>query len=117
MPTFPYSRLLLLAWLSAMFSSALADDGDDVSAFNNVTLNAPPVPNPPPPNAFDLKLESNAQGVAGLSIPQAGSFLGFSIEMSVVNQVGKQRLKFIQSLLYLRLISWQQSVSLLARPS
>lgn len=86
MPTVSYSRLALLIWFFAGCSSVHADDGD-VSAFNNVTLNAPPVPNPAPPSQFDLHLDSNAQNVAGLSIHQAGSFLGFSIEMSVVNQI------------------------------
>lgn len=89
MPTVSFSRLALLIWLFARCSSVRADDGDDVSAFNNVTLNAPPVPNPPPPTQFDLHLESVARNVAGLSIQQAGSFLGFSIEMSVVNQIGE----------------------------
>lgn len=59
-------------------------------AFNTVVLQAPPVPQPPPPTAFSLSLQaSTGAGVQGLSIPQSGSFLGFSVEFSVVNQVGE----------------------------
>ena len=58
------------------------------SAFNTIVLNAPPVPQPPPPTKFGISLQSNAAGVLGLSIPHPGSFYGFSIEMSVANQIG-----------------------------
>jgi hypothetical protein len=45
--------------------------------------------NPPPPpiafnTQFDIQLQSNTPG---LSIPQSGAFVGFSIEMSVANQI------------------------------
>ncbi|OCH92578.1 glycoside hydrolase family 79 protein [Obba rivulosa] len=60
------------------------------AAFNPVILAPPP---PPPPGALstDVLLQlpssaSDAQGFA-LSAPLAGPFLGFSIEMSIVNQV------------------------------
>lgn len=60
-------------------------------AFNTVVLQAPPVPQPPPPTQFSLSLQaSTSAGVQGLSIPQSGSFLGFSVEFSVVNQVGER---------------------------
>ncbi|KAJ3552241.1 hypothetical protein NM688_g4255 [Phlebia brevispora] len=87
MPSFVHTPLVLVAWLLTAGLSVLADDSGDTSAFNNVVLNAPPVPNPLPPTEFTLKLEQNSQNVPGLSIPQNGSFLGFSLEMSVVNQV------------------------------
>ncbi|KAI0341170.1 hypothetical protein BDW22DRAFT_334247 [Trametopsis cervina] len=62
-------------WLTAM------------PAFNDAVLQPPPIPSPPPPNQFGLTLENNAANVPGISIKQKGSFLGFSIEMSVVTQV------------------------------
>lgn len=45
--------------------------------------------NPPPPpvafnTQFDIQLQSDTPG---LSVPQSGAFVGFSIEMSVVNQI------------------------------
>ncbi len=55
-----------------------------LAAYDPTVLIPPPVPNPPPPNNFDIRL---ANGIPGLSIPQNGNFLGFSIEMSVINQV------------------------------
>ncbi|PSS11011.1 hypothetical protein PHLCEN_2v3307 [Hermanssonia centrifuga] len=58
------------------------------AAFNSVVLQAPEVPVPGPPTQFNLSLQSSSQNVAFLSIPQSGSFFGFSVEFSVVNQVG-----------------------------
>ncbi|EMD34946.1 glycoside hydrolase family 79 protein [Gelatoporia subvermispora B] len=57
------------------------------AAFNPVILAAPPIPSPAPPTQFTVQLPNNAQNQPGLSIQQDGSFLGFSIEMSVVTQV------------------------------
>lgn len=57
------------------------------AAYNPTVLNAPPVPSPFNPQ-FALQLQTGGTP-AGASIPQEGSFLGFSIEMSVVNQVGE----------------------------
>ena len=58
-------------------------------AFNDVILQPPPVPSPPISTQFGLTLQTSASNVQGLSIPQSGAFYGFSIEFSVVNQVGK----------------------------
>ena len=58
-------------------------------AFNTVVLQPPPVPEPPIPTQFGLSLQTSASNVQGLSIPQSGAFYGFSVEFSVVNQVGK----------------------------
>lgn len=58
-------------------------------AFNSIVLTPPPLPNPPPPTQFAQQLASNAQNVQGLSIPHTGDFLGFSIEMSVGNQISE----------------------------
>ncbi|EMD34945.1 glycoside hydrolase family 79 protein [Gelatoporia subvermispora B] len=56
------------------------------AAFNPIILAPPPVPSPPPPMSFPINLPQNAQNMPGLSIPQKGSFFGFSMEMSVINQ-------------------------------
>ncbi len=58
-------------------------------AFKTVVLTAPPVPVPLPPMQFPVQLENSATNVPGLSIPQDGAFFGFSIEMSIVNQVSE----------------------------
>ncbi|KIJ61735.1 glycoside hydrolase family 79 protein [Hydnomerulius pinastri MD-312] len=55
------------------------------ATYNTVILTPPPVPNPPPPTSFGVELKTS--GVSGLSVPQHGSFFGFSIEFSVVTQV------------------------------
>ncbi|OBZ69575.1 Beta-glucuronidase [Grifola frondosa] len=57
------------------------------SAYNDVVLSPPPLPVPLPPTQFSISLANQAVDVSGLSIPQSGSFYGFSIEMSVANQV------------------------------
>lgn len=65
-------------------TQAAAANYTGAAAYNPTILNPPPLPNPLPPMNFDLQLSS---GQAGVSIQQTGAFLGFSIEMSVVNQV------------------------------
>ena len=62
------------------------------AAFNTVTLQAPAIPTPAPATEFTLSLQQSSDQVQGLSIAQAGTFYGFSIEMSVVKQVGTSRL-------------------------
>lgn len=58
------------------------------NAFNDTLLTPPPVPQPPPPRAFTIELQTDAANAFGLSIPHVGAgFYGFSIEMSVINQV------------------------------
>ncbi|RPD63414.1 glycoside hydrolase family 79 protein [Lentinus tigrinus ALCF2SS1-6] len=57
------------------------------AAYDTLVLNPPPLPNPLPPNQFGVQLAADAVNVNGLSIPQSGAFFGFSVEMSVVNQV------------------------------
>ncbi|KAF8882861.1 glycoside hydrolase family 79 protein [Infundibulicybe gibba] len=54
------------------------------AAYNPTVLNAPALPNPLPPLQFPIQLQN---GDSQLSIQQPGSFFGFSIEMSVANQV------------------------------
>ncbi|KAF5334902.1 hypothetical protein D9611_009930 [Ephemerocybe angulata] len=59
-----------------------------VNAFNDTVLNPPPIPNPPLPTAFPLALQRDVASTPGLSTPHVGGgFFGFSIEMSVINQV------------------------------
>jgi hypothetical protein len=57
------------------------------AAYNPTVLNPPPIPNPPPPTTFFLQLQDNSNDVANISIIQSGSFLGFSVEFSIINEV------------------------------
>jgi hypothetical protein len=57
-------------------------------AYDETRLIPPPLPNPMPPTAFTLNLPANGANVPGLSmVHRDGSFWGFSIEMSVINQL------------------------------
>ncbi|KAJ6590260.1 hypothetical protein B0H10DRAFT_2233745 [Mycena sp. CBHHK59/15] len=56
-----------------------------VEAFNPTTLILPPVPLPSILTTIPVQLQNGR--TPGLSIMQLGSFLGFSIEMSMLNQV------------------------------
>ncbi|KAF8636118.1 hypothetical protein AX17_003821 [Amanita inopinata Kibby_2008] len=56
------------------------------AAYNPTTLVPPPVPTADFAGGYEIQLTSN-KPPAGISIPQIGSFIGFSVEMSVVNQV------------------------------
>ncbi|KAI9461990.1 hypothetical protein BJY52DRAFT_1147038 [Lactarius psammicola] len=56
------------------------------AAYDPTILNPPAVPNPPIPTQVPVQLTSSG-GIPNLSIPQNGGFFGFSIEMSVSNQV------------------------------
>jgi hypothetical protein len=53
---------------------------------DSITLNPPAVPNPPIPTVVPVQLTSSG-GFANLSAPVNGAFFGFSVEMSVSNQV------------------------------
>jgi hypothetical protein len=67
--------------------SAAAAAYTGAAAYNPTTLIPPPVPTQKPPMQFDIGLKKGETN--NLSIKQSGSFVGFSIEMSVVNQVCK----------------------------
>ncbi|KAJ7103817.1 hypothetical protein C8R44DRAFT_945254 [Mycena epipterygia] len=56
-----------------------------VEAYNPTTLIPPPVPSPTILSTIPVRLQNN--GTPGMSITQSGAFMGFSIEMSVTNQV------------------------------
>jgi len=70
-------------------TSAAAANYTGAAAYDPTVLTAPAIPNPAPPNTFFLQLFSSNTSQGGLSIVQKGTFFGFSIEMSVVNQVSK----------------------------
>lgn len=69
----------------ASTTTAAAADYTGAAAYNPTVLEPPAVPDPKPNLAFGIQLQKG--GTPGASIQQAGSFLGFSIEMSVANQV------------------------------
>ncbi|KAJ7266877.1 glycoside hydrolase superfamily [Mycena haematopus] len=70
-------------------SSALSSTATPAAAYDTTILDPPPVPDPAPPTSFVLTLQSLASTVSSgvLSIPINGTFLGFSIEMSVITQL------------------------------
>ncbi|KAH9834486.1 uncharacterized protein C8Q71DRAFT_144395 [Rhodofomes roseus] len=65
------------------------------AAYNPIVLAPPAVPSGLS-TQYDLVLPGSASNVQGLSIPQSGSFLGFSVEMSVVTQVVGINASFLQ---------------------
>jgi hypothetical protein len=83
------------------------------AAYNPTTLVPPPLPTPNPPNRFLITLPRNGTQVSGLSIPQNGSFLGFSIEFSVINQIREysHRFSLMSMLNGNRSSSWIELVS------
>ncbi|KAI0791079.1 glycoside hydrolase family 79 protein [Abortiporus biennis] len=76
--------------------SAAAAAVTDSAAFNTTELVAPALPSPAPAMQFGVPVANSAANMQGLSIPQSGSFLGFSIEMSVVTQVIGRNASFLQ---------------------
>lgn len=75
-------------------SSASSSDPTNLPAFNSLVLQPPPVPVPAPPTRFVLTVPATTQDAVvddGLmvSVVQNGSFFGFSIEFSVVDQVSE----------------------------
>jgi hypothetical protein len=54
--------------------------------FDATTLTPPPVPSPPIPTVVPVQLPSSG-GFPNSSAPVNGGFFGFSVEMSVANQV------------------------------
>jgi hypothetical protein len=68
-------------------ASASAANYTGSAAYDPTILTAPEVPNPGPATQYTIQLQATSSEVQGLSIPQTGHFLGFSIEFSVINQV------------------------------
>lgn len=60
-----------------------------LAAYNPVYMVPPPIPSPAPANQFTINVPSDATLMNGLSVPQQGNFFGFSIEMSVANQLSE----------------------------
>jgi hypothetical protein len=75
--------------IGSQTASANAANYTGAAAYDLTVLNAPAVPNPAPPTQPFLQLFASSTSQSGLSIPISGSFFGFSVEMSVVNQVRK----------------------------
>jgi hypothetical protein len=68
-------------------ASGAAANYTGAAAYNPTVLKPPPVPDPKPPTSFDIRLQNG--GMQGLSITLPNGFFGFSVEMSVANQVRK----------------------------
>ncbi|KAJ7669142.1 hypothetical protein B0H17DRAFT_1018163 [Mycena rosella] len=69
----------------AAFTTAPGASYSGVAAYDPATLIAPPAPSPTILTTIPVQLQN--AGTPNLSIKQQGSFIGFSIEMSVTNQV------------------------------
>ncbi|KAH9476802.1 Beta-glucuronidase [Psilocybe cubensis] len=68
-----------------------------LAAYDKTQLVPPAIVEPAPANAYTLTLQDNAAAVDGLSIPHVGpGFWGFSLEMSVLNQVLGKNSSLIQ---------------------
>ena len=67
-------------------ASAAAVTPTGGAAHDKLVLTPPPVPNPPIPVQVPIQLPSSG-GFQNMSPPAPGAFMGFSIEMSVANQV------------------------------
>ncbi|KAJ6482192.1 glycoside hydrolase family 79 protein [Mycena vitilis] len=80
----------------AAFTTSLAAGATytGVAAYNPSSLVAPPVPSPTILTTIPITLQNS--GTPNLSIKQKGSFIGFSIEMSVTNQVLGKNSTFLQ---------------------
>lgn len=83
----PQRRLLLLHVLQ---SSVFIQHSDlfAVGVQSTVVLTPPDVPNPPIATNFQLQVPGSG-AATNLSIPQFPGFMGFSVEMSVMNQICK----------------------------
>ncbi|GJJ14346.1 hypothetical protein Clacol_008610 [Clathrus columnatus] len=62
--------------------------------FDPLNLVAPPAPTPQP-SATVVPVQLTSGGIPGLSIPVTGNFMGFSIELSVADQIMGRSGKFI----------------------
>lgn len=72
--------------LGSSTSTAAAANYTGAAAYDPTVLTPPPVPSGLT-TQFGIQLSSSSAAVQGLSIPQKGSFMGFSIEFTVVNQI------------------------------
>ena len=60
-----------------------------LAAYNDIYMYPPAIPSPPPANTFAIGVPTDATLMNALSIKQQGTFFGFSIEMSVANQISE----------------------------
>lgn len=68
-------------------SSAPGASTTVAAAYDPTVLTPPPIPSPAPPLQFSVQLSTGTANVSALPISSGASFLGFSIEMSVTEQV------------------------------
>jgi hypothetical protein len=96
-------------------TSAPQESYTGLGAYDPLVLTPPPLPDPRPALEFGIQL--NAEGQPGLSIPLLGNVLGFSVEMSVMDQVCESTLflgccaTLLRIVLTLILDSWTKLVS------
>ena len=67
----------------------------NIPAYDETILNPPALPTERAPTQFTLNLQATNGTVPGLSIPQRGTFYGFSIEMSVITQLREHLAEFL----------------------
>lgn len=72
---------------STVSTTAASASYTGAAAYDPTVLEAPAIPDPLPPMQFDIDLLNG--DTSGISISQTGAFVGFSIEMSVTNQLRK----------------------------
>ena len=60
-----------------------------LAAYNPIYYEPPAIPSPAPANQFAIGVPSDQNLLSGISIPLPGTFFGFSIEMSVANQLSE----------------------------
>ncbi|KAJ7163680.1 glycoside hydrolase family 79 protein [Mycena filopes] len=82
------------AFTTSASAGAPAASYSGVAAYNPGTLVPPPLPSPSVLTTIPVNLQN--AGTVGMSIKQKGSFIGFSIEMSVTNQVLGKNSTFLQ---------------------
>ncbi|PBK86027.1 hypothetical protein ARMGADRAFT_541303 [Armillaria gallica] len=79
---------------STVSTTAASASYTGAAAYDPTILEAPAIPDPLPAMQFDLDLLNG--DTSGISIPQTGAFVGFSIEMSVTNQLLGKNSSYIQ---------------------
>lgn len=70
--------------------SSLTPSYTGSATYDSLTL-IPPIPPTDPPVSTHFAVELANGNIPGLSIPQHGAFLGFSIELSVSNHIRESR--------------------------
>ncbi|KAJ7574780.1 glycoside hydrolase family 79 protein [Mycena floridula] len=81
----PGQQRPLATGAAAAAAQASLVPGKSYAVLNTTELLPPAPPSPLPPMQFNIAVENNAP--SGVSINQEAGFLGFSVEMSVANQI------------------------------